>query len=117
MGSDGTPKAPIFLGVGNSDGTGDGVMVAADVEGLAHRYCQRGVPVQFDEYQQLDHLKAGGPFEARAYTLIRAWLAGLLTPNGYSSIGAGSSLAPLAAGTAPPAPPAAAIDSANVTSI
>jgi hypothetical protein len=117
MGSDGTPKAPIFLGVGNSDGTGDGVMVAADVEGLAHRHCQRGVPVQFDEYQQQDHLKAGGPFVARAHTLIRAWLAGLPTPNGCSSIGAGSSLAPLAAGTAPPAPPAAAIDSANVTSI
>ena len=117
MGSDGTPRAPVFLAVGNADGTGDGVMVAADVEGLAHRYCQRGVPVQYDEYPQMDHLKAGAAFEARAYSLIQAWLAGLPTPSGCATIGSGSSLAPLAAGTAPPEPPAAATDSANVTSI
>ena len=117
MGSDGTPKAPVFLGVGNADGTGDGVMVAADVEGLAHHYCKRGVPVQYDEYPQMDHLKAGVAFETRAYPLIQAWLAGLPTPSDCSSIGTGASLAPLPAGTAPPAPPTAAIDSANVTSI
>jgi hypothetical protein len=117
VGSDGTPKAPVFLAVGNSDGTGDGVIAASDVEGLAHLYCQRGVSVQFDEYQNLDHLESGGPFESKAYAFIHAWLAGLPTPNGCSSVGSGSSLAPLPAGTSPPAPPASAISSANVTSV
>ena len=117
MGSDGTPKAPLFLGVGNADGTGDGVIMAAEVAGLANHYCQRGAPVQFDEYQQMDHLKAGGPFEAHAFALIQAWLAGATPPSGCSSISGGSSLSPLPAGTAPPAPPPGAVSSGDVTSI
>jgi hypothetical protein len=117
MGSDGTPKAPLFLGVGNSDGTGDGVIDAADVEGLAQLYCKRGVSVQFDEYQQLDHEEASAPFESKAFALIHAWLAGLPTPDGCSSVGTGSSLDPLPAGTSPPAPPAGAISSGDVTSV
>jgi hypothetical protein len=117
MGSDGTPRAPLFLGVGNSDGTGDGVIAAADVEGLAHLYCERGASVQFDEYQQLDHEEASAPFESKAFALIHAWLAGLATSNGCSSVGTGSSLAPLPAGTHPPAPPPGAISSGNLTSV
>jgi hypothetical protein len=117
MGSDGTPKAPVFLGVGNSDGTGDGVIAASDVEGLAHHYCERGVSVQFDEYQNLDHLESGGPFESKAYALIHAWLAGVPTPNGCSSVGTGSSLTPLPTGTSPPPPAPGATSSANVTSV
>lgn len=117
MGSDGTPKAPLFLGVGNSDGTGDGVIVAASVESLAHLYCARGASVQFDEYQNLDHEEAAVPFEAHALALIGAWLAGLPTPNGCSSIGDGGSLAPLSAGTSPPPPPAGAVSSGDVTSV
>jgi hypothetical protein len=117
MGSDATPRAPLFLGVGNSDGTGDGVIAAADVEGLAHLYCERGASVQFDEYQQLDHEEASAPFESKAFALIHAWLSGLPTPNGCSSVGNGSSLAPLPTGTHPPAPPPAAISSGNLTSV
>lgn len=117
MGSDGTPKAPLFLGVGNADGTGDGVIMAAEVEGLAQRYCRRGASVQFDEYQHADHLEAGGPFEAHAFALIQAWLAGVAAPSGCSSVSGGSSLTPLTAGTAPPAPPAGAISSGDVTSV
>jgi hypothetical protein len=117
MGSDGTPRAPLFLGVGNSDGKGDGVIVAGDVEGLAHLYCERGVSVQFGEYQNMDHEEAAAPFESRAFALIRAWLAGLPTPNGCSSVGTGSSLAPLPTGTYPPPTPAGAISSGNVTSV
>ncbi len=117
MGSDGTPRAPLLLGVGNSDGTGDGVITAADVEGLAHLYCERGVPVQFDESQQLDHEEASAPFESHAFALIQAWLVGAPTPDGCSSVGTGSSLAPLPTGTHPPAPPAGATSSGNVTSV
>jgi hypothetical protein len=117
MGSDGTPKAPLFLGVGDADGTGDGVIVAASVEGLAYRYCQRGASVQFDEYQQLDHEEAAVPFESHAFALIRAWLAGLPTPNGCSSVDAGDPLTPLPAGTAPPSPPTGAVSSGDVTSV
>lgn len=117
MGSDGTPRAPLFLGVGNSDGTGDGVIVAGDDQGLAHRYCERGVSVQFDAYQQLDHETAAGPFESKAFALIRAWLAGLPTPSGCRNVGTGNSLAPLPTGTYPPAPPADASSSGNVTSV
>ena len=40
----GHPTVPLLMGVGNSDGTGDGVMVADDVLGLAHQYCGEGVP-------------------------------------------------------------------------
>ena len=62
----GDPTEPLFMGVGNSDGTGDGVMVAADVEALAHEYCQQGVPVEFTEYQNLDHEESIAPFESGA---------------------------------------------------
>src|SRR6201996_924538 len=55
MGNSGTPREPMFLGVGNADGTGDGVMVAKDVAGLANEYCGRGVNVTFHEYQGKDH--------------------------------------------------------------
>ncbi len=47
----GHPAEPLLMAVGNHDGTGDGVMVAADVEALAHEYCEQGVPVTFTEYQ------------------------------------------------------------------
>ncbi|MGC8628140.1 MAG: lipase family protein, partial [Acidimicrobiales bacterium] len=47
MGRTGTPRAPLFIGEGNSDGTGDGVMVFKDVEALARTYCERGTSVDF----------------------------------------------------------------------
>ncbi|MHB1715866.1 MAG: lipase family protein, partial [Acidimicrobiales bacterium] len=91
MGTDGTPTSPMFLAVGNADGTGDGVMVAGDVEALAHLYCERGVPVQFDEYNGLSHVLAAVPFEATALSLITAWLAGAPTPDNCTTIGTGAS--------------------------
>ena len=41
----GNPTGPLFMGVGNADGTGDGIMVVADVEALATEYCGQGVGV------------------------------------------------------------------------
>jgi hypothetical protein len=95
MSRTGTPKGPLFIGVGNQDGTGDGVMVANDDEALAHTYCQRGVSVQFNVYSGQDHDNAAIPFEAGALSFLNARLAGLPVPNGCSSIGAGNSLAPV----------------------
>jgi len=117
MGSDGTPTSPMFLAVGNADGTGDGVMVAGDVEGLARLYCERGVPVQFNEYDGLSHVLAAVPFEATALPLITAWLAGASAPDNCATIGTGNSLAPLTAGTAPPSSPPGAASSATATSV
>lgn len=100
MSRTGTPTGPLFIGVGNQDGTGDGVMVANDDEALAHTYCQRGVSVQFNVYSGQDHDNAAIPFEAGALGFLTARLSGLPQPNGCSSIGAGNSLAPVPAGSA-----------------
>jgi hypothetical protein len=97
----GDPTEPLFMGVGNSDGTGDGVMVAADVEALAHEYCQQGVPVEFTEYQNLDHEEAIAPFESGALAFLQARFSGSAPVNGCGSIGAGNSLAPLTVSSAP----------------
>ena len=91
----GHPAEPLLLGVGNADGTGDGIMIAADVQELAYEYCQRGVPVTFDTYPGLPHTDAAVPFEAHALTFLENLFLGLPAPDGCSSIGPGNSLAPL----------------------
>lgn len=95
MSHTGTPKGPLFIGVGNSDGTGDGVMVTKDDEALAHAYCKRGVSVQFHIYTGSDHSQAAISFEGAAPAFLAARLAGKPVPNGCSSVGRGNSLAPL----------------------
>jgi hypothetical protein len=91
----GRPAEPVLLGVGNADGTGDGIMVAGDVQALAHEYCQRGVPVTFDQYAGLQHTPAAVPFEAHALSFLEALFAGLPPANGCASIGPGNPLTPL----------------------
>ena len=93
--SGGTPGEPLLLGVGDSDGTGDGIMIDGDVEALAHEYCQRGVPVTFTVYPGLPHADAAVPFEAQALTFLEGQFSGSPAPNGCASIGQGNSLAPL----------------------
>jgi Secretory lipase len=95
MGRTGTPKGPLFIGVGNSDGTGDGVMVAGDVEGLAHKYCKEGVSVQFTQYAHDNHQQAALPFETGALAFLVARLNGIPAKDGCASIGNGNSLAPV----------------------
>lgn len=80
------PAEPLFMGVGNVDGTGDGAMVAADVEALAHEYCQEGVPVQFNEYKGASHEEAGAFFEPETGAFLQARLAGLPFTGNCSSI-------------------------------
>jgi hypothetical protein len=91
----GHPQEPLLFGVGNADGTGDGIMIAGDVEALAHEYCTQGVPVTFDEYPGLEHTEAAVPFETDAMTFLTGLFAGGSAPNGCSSIGTGNSLAKL----------------------
>ena len=96
MGTSGnTPGEPLLFGVGDSDGTGDGIMIDGDVEALAHQYCDSGVPVTFDVYAGLPHADAAVPFEADALSFLEGRFLGLPAPNGCSSIGPGNSLAPL----------------------
>jgi secretory lipase len=93
--SGGTPAEPLLFGVGDSDGTGDGIMIDGDVEALAHEYCQRGVPVTFTVYPRLPHSDAAVPFEAQALAFLEGQFNGAPAPNGCASIGQGNSLAPL----------------------
>lgn len=95
MSRSGTPKAPLFIGVGNADGTGDGVMVTKDDEALAHTYCKRGVSVQFKVYTGDDHAHAAIAFIGDAGSFLAARLSGQPMSDGCSSIGRGNSLAPL----------------------
>lgn len=81
--------------MGNADGTGDGIMIAGDVQELAYEYCQQGVPVTFDTYSGLPHTEAAVPFETHALTFLENLFLGLPAPNGCSSISPGNSLAPL----------------------
>lgn len=99
MGRTGTPKGPLFMGVGNADGTGDGIMIYKDVQALAHTYCRRGVSVQLNVYQGDDHTQAAVAFLPAASVFLTARLNGVSTENGCSSIPAGNALTPQ-----PPAP-------------
>ncbi|HUY63823.1 MAG TPA: lipase family protein [Acidimicrobiales bacterium] len=71
------PAEPLLMAVGNSDGTGDGVMVAGDVASLARRYCAEGVPVQFQQYQGVSHEEAGAFFEPQTGPFLQARFAGV----------------------------------------
>jgi len=93
--SPGHPAGPLLMAVGNADGTGDGIMVAGDVEGLAHKYCTEGVNVNLSIYKGLDHTQAAVPFEVAAVNFLKQRFAGVPAADGCSSIGTGNSLAPL----------------------
>jgi hypothetical protein len=111
MGTAGTPQEPLFIGVGDADGTGDDVMIDADDEALAHEYCGRGLAVQYATYQNENHSNAGLLFLPSAATWVLNRLNSVPADNDCASIPAGDSLAPLAAapssgasGDAPSAP-------------
>ncbi|HEY1590444.1 MAG TPA: lipase family protein [Solirubrobacteraceae bacterium] len=99
MSRTGTPSEPLLMGVGNADGTGDGVMVAKDVEALAHTYCERGVSVELHVYDGDDHGNAAVAFLPTAGVWLTQRLNGIPAQNGCSSIPAGNALTPV-----PPAP-------------
>ncbi len=105
MGRGRTPTSPLFMGVGKSDATGDGVAVADDVKELAHTYCGRGVPVQFHVYNGVDHAAAIWPFEWEALQFMQQRYAGGTPANECASIGPGNSLTPLPMPSSAPVQP------------
>lgn len=94
MGRSGTPNMPMLLGVGNADGTGDGVMISRDVRQLAYEYCRRGISVQFHEYTGDTHTIAAVAFEPQAAAFLEQRLNGQPAVNGCASITSGNSLVP-----------------------
>ncbi|WP_405163835.1 lipase family protein [Nocardia sp. NBC_01499] len=86
MGTTGTPTGPLLLGGGNSDGTGDGVIVAADERALAAEYCRRGVPVRYQEYPGADHFLAGAMFVPTTLPFFQAQFDGKAFENGCTTL-------------------------------
>ncbi|PYE18470.1 secretory lipase [Williamsia limnetica] len=95
MGNSGTPRTPMFLAVGQSDETGDQVMVTADVRGLAHEYCSRGVSVDFKVYQGDDHREAYVSFQRDAAVFLSERFSEVPPPDKCGEIEPGTSLDPL----------------------
>jgi len=91
----GHPSGPLFMAVGDSDGTGDGIMVTGDVEALAHEYCQDGVAVRLAVYNGFDHEESALLFEPAALRFLEARFAGVPFVSGCASIPPGNSLRPL----------------------
>jgi hypothetical protein len=92
MSRTGTPRAPLLLGVGQSDSIGDGVMVTKDVQQLAYTYCQRGVPVELHVYRGLSHAQAGPPFLKEAQAFLAQRFENLPFQSGCAHIGPGASI-------------------------
>lgn len=94
MGSTGTPRVPMLLAVGDVDGIGDGVMVTADVEGLARDYCDRGVPVTYAQFDRLSHAEAFIPFQGQTSAFFADRFAAAPPTGNCALVGPGNSLAP-----------------------
>lgn len=94
MGTDGTPAVPLLLGVGDSDGTGDSVMVTGDVEGLARDYCDRGVAVTYAQYNGQSHSQAFVPFQAQAAQFLNDRFNGAPATSNCADVGQGNELTP-----------------------
>jgi hypothetical protein len=108
MGREGTPTVPLLIGQGNGGeelegtpgdkpgiGPGDGVMIAGDVRSLAREYCERGVDVQYSEYQHLGHIEGAAPWLTETAAWLAGRFAGLPAPQDCPAIAAGNSLAPI----------------------
>ncbi|GAB2653855.1 lipase family protein [Gordonia jinhuaensis] len=94
MGWVGKPRSPMFLGVGNVDGTGDGIMIDGDVQGLATRYCREGVQTQYKSYPKLSHFDAFLPWAPDAEKFLADRFAH--RPAKYcTNIPTGNTLGPL----------------------
>jgi hypothetical protein len=97
MGAAGTPKGPLLMAIGKSDGGGDGVVPEGDVTALAHSYCRQGVSVQLHAYAGHDHVASLGLFQLDAARFMQQRFAGVMPANECASIGPGSPLTPLPA--------------------
>jgi hypothetical protein len=94
MGSQGTPRGPLFLAVGHYNAIGDTLMITGDVIGLAHEYCSRGVDVTYAQYNGLKHQQAFAAFEPQAFQYLAERFSGVPTRSNCATIPRGNSLAP-----------------------
>ncbi|WP_320670519.1 lipase family protein [Patulibacter defluvii] len=109
MGTGGTPTIPLFIGQaanGGLEGTpggkpgigaGDGVMVAGDVRSLARRYCEKGLPIEYQQYDSLSHLSAMPLWWKEASRWMADRLEGKRPPDTCSTIEPGNPLDPVVA--------------------
>lgn len=100
------PTIPMFIGQGAGGflegtapggpgiGPGDGVMVAGDVHALARKYCDSGVPIQYDQYDLLSHIPAAAVWWPGATKWIVDRFENRPIPNNCNTIPVGNSLAP-----------------------
>ena len=95
MGAAGTPRVPMLLGIGQSDQTGDGVMITADVRSLAAEYCSRGVRVDYIRYAGLSHGTAYPVFETDASRFLADRFAGRPTRVDCQAAGTTTDLGPI----------------------
>jgi hypothetical protein len=108
MGTGGTPTMPLLIAQGAGGelegtsgaqpgiGKGDGVMIAGDVRTLAREYCQRGVAVQYDQYDLFAHIETAVPWIASAMPWLSDRFAGRPAPQDCSGIAPGNPLTPIA---------------------
>jgi hypothetical protein len=107
MGTGGTPTVPLLIAqgafgeiegtAGNKPGIGegDGVMIAGDVRTLARQYCQRGVPVQYSQYDTLGHIGTALPWITATIPWLSARFAGKPAPQNCAQIPPGNPLDPI----------------------
>ena len=100
MGREGTPNAPMLIGAGNYDGTGDGIMPAKDEQQLAYEYCQGGGEVTYQDDPGGEHVVETEVTDAQAPTFFQEALSGVKV-DGCSSITPGTPLTPLPVPTSP----------------
>jgi secretory lipase len=103
------PTTPLLIGQGADGllegtppggpgiGAGDGVMVTGDVRSLAREYCQRGISVQYDEYDLLSHTTTAAVWAPQAVAWVDGRFAGTPAPQDCSQIPVGNPLTPEAA--------------------
>ncbi len=70
-------------------------MIANDVRSLAREYCDRGLDVQYNEYQRLGHIEGAVPWLTETPAWPAGRFAGLAAPQDCSEIAPGNSLAPI----------------------
>jgi hypothetical protein len=109
MGTGGTPTIPLFIGQGARGdweltpqnkpgiGRGDGVMIAGDVRTLAREYCDRGVAVQYEQYDWHSHTTSIVEWVPQAIDWIKDRFAGRPAPQNCKSIAVGNPLDPIPA--------------------
>lgn len=100
------PTVPMFIGQaaggllegtlpgGPGIGPGDGVMIAGDVQALARKYCDSGVPIQYDQYDLASHIIGGGVWLPGALKWIFDRFADSPLPNNCNTIPVGNDMRP-----------------------